>query len=440
MVEAYYKGIAPLNSRITEVNSNVTGFKDNDPQLGVATSINDWAEILNWMGIASRVYNGNGTMEQIKAHLNSGQPIIGFFYGRYSSDTAKYPDHVKPSAGHAMVIVGYNDAAGTVTVSDPGSGGNYYRSFSYDIFLNKLWTKHDMVAALYLSANKPVTPAPVTPAPVTPEPVTPKPAPDALEVSVSDIGYFTSTADDPNEKGLYLTVDASGGVPPYEFDGIIYIDDVHMAGFMGPNEGKKTLSFGKTMPSGSYRLELKVTDSRGAQKKISQPLFELAPIPDPLTGSVIDFGFFSSTADEPNEKGVIFAIGASGGVPPYHYSVDLFINEVNVGFIPDAQEGEISVSFGTDLPGGIYRVELKVTDSTGTKALSSNSLISSEEPIFIPGDTNGDETIDILDLVAIIDFIVSGTPPASEANADATGEGVIDILDLVWVIDQIVGG
>ncbi|MHC1785779.1 MAG: peptidoglycan DD-metalloendopeptidase family protein [Christensenellales bacterium] len=57
-----------------------------------------------------------------------------------------------------------------------------------------------------------------------------------------------------------------------------------------------------------------------------------------------------------------------------------------------------------------------------------------------PGDANGDGSIDILDLVSIIDYIVSGTNPTSLANADANGDGTVDIQDLVWVIDRIVGG
>ena len=55
------------------------------------------------------------------------------------------------------------------------------------------------------------------------------------------------------------------------------------------------------------------------------------------------------------------------------------------------------------------------------------------------GDANGDNVIDILDLVSIIDYIVSNTNPMSLANADANGDGTVDILDLVWVIDRIVG-
>ncbi len=58
----------------------------------------------------------------------------------------------------------------------------------------------------------------------------------------------------------------------------------------------------------------------------------------------------------------------------------------------------------------------------------------------LPGDANGDDHVDILDLVAIIDHIVSGIPCASMDNADANGDEIVDILDLVWIIDRIVSG
>ncbi len=57
----------------------------------------------------------------------------------------------------------------------------------------------------------------------------------------------------------------------------------------------------------------------------------------------------------------------------------------------------------------------------------------------LPGDANGDDSVDIMDLVAIIDHIVYGAPVVSELNADANEDGAIDIMDLVWIIDFIVG-
>ena len=60
--------------------------------------------------------------------------------------------------------------------------------------------------------------------------------------------------------------------------------------------------------------------------------------------------------------------------------------------------------------------------------------------IILPGDATNDGSIDIMDLVTIIDYIVSNTDPSSLTNADANGDGTVDIMDLVWIIDMIVGG
>jgi hypothetical protein len=59
-------------------------------------------------------------------------------------------------------------------------------------------------------------------------------------------------------------------------------------------------------------------------------------------------------------------------------------------------------------------------------------------PAELPGDANGDNSLNILDLVAIIDYIVSETPAVSMKNADANGDGEVDILDLVWIIDRMI--
>ena len=85
---------------------------------------------------------------------------------------------------------------------------------------------------------------------------------------------------------------------------------------------------------------------------------------------------------------------------------------------------------------------IKVEDASGQLAEATSNVFTITEPTgeVIPGDANKDGSIDIMDLVTIIDYIVSGTGAPSMANADANGDGTVDILDLVWVIDRIVGG
>jgi uncharacterized protein YjdB len=103
-----------------------------------------------------------------------------------------------------------------------------------------------------------------------------------------------------------------------------------------------------------------------------------------------------------------------------------------------------SYTGNTATEAGIYSASVTFTyDTVNYEAPAMPDLTWAIEPAAVsslPGDATSDGTIDILDLVSIIDWIVSNTSPASLTNADATGEGDIDILDLVWIIDKIVGG
>ena len=127
---------------------------------------------------------------------------------------------------------------------------------------------------------------------------------------------------------------------------------------------------------------------------------------------------------------------------------DLFAksNASYINLVPDMSHydlltasGFLPASYFMDSDGRIIKEVIGGHDYAGWSAIIDELLASlGTEPL--PGDANGDTIIDILDLVAIIDSIVSGTAPKSPENANANGEGGIDILDLVWVIDHIVGG
>ena len=61
-------------------------------------------------------------------------------------------------------------------------------------------------------------------------------------------------------------------------------------------------------------------------------------------------------------------------------------------------------------------------------------------PQSLPGDADADGEVGLLDLLAIIDNIVSDAPVASLANADMNGSGDLDLMDLLAIIDAIVRG
>ncbi len=57
-----------------------------------------------------------------------------------------------------------------------------------------------------------------------------------------------------------------------------------------------------------------------------------------------------------------------------------------------------------------------------------------------PGDVNGTLSIDILDIVLLVNYIVHGTPLPYDCAGDFSGDGNIDILDIVGVMNLILYG
>jgi hypothetical protein len=126
------------------------------------------------------------------------------------------------------------------------------------------------------------------------------------------------------------------------------------------------------------------------------------------------------------------------------FTHDGTVKTVALSGLPESVTPEYSGNAATEA--GTYIASVTFTyDTVNYEAPIMPDLTWVIEPAAdpkLPGDANADGKIDILDLVAIIDYIVSGTVPKSleNANANGSGDGAVDILDLVWVIDQIVGG
>ena len=52
----------------------------------------------------------------------------------------------------------------------------------------------------------------------------------------------------------------------------------------------------------------------------------------------------------------------------------------------------------------------------------------------VPGDINADGEVDIADIVAEIDYVLSGD---YSTQGDANGDGSVDVADIVYVIDYV---
>jgi hypothetical protein len=85
----------------------------------------------------------------------------------------------------------------------------------------------------------------------------------------------------------------------------------------------------------------------------------------------------------------------------------------------------------------VFDIELQTWSALDSSFLVSATPRKPGAPLH--GDANGDDVIDIRDLVSVIEFIVNGTKAKSMVNADANQDKVVDIRDLVWIIERIVG-
>jgi hypothetical protein len=60
---------------------------------------------------------------------------------------------------------------------------------------------------------------------------------------------------------------------------------------------------------------------------------------------------------------------------------------------------------------------------------------------YVPGDANGDGTVDISDVVYLIAYIFSGgSPPSPLLAGDANCDSMVDISDVVYLIAYIFSG
>lgn len=58
--------------------------------------------------------------------------------------------------------------------------------------------------------------------------------------------------------------------------------------------------------------------------------------------------------------------------------------------------------------------------------------------IKLPGDADDNNKVDVQDLLAIIEFIISGTEPASLYNADENDDNYVNIFDLMSICENLI--
>jgi aminopeptidase N len=128
-------------------------------------------------------------------------------------------------------------------------------------------------------------------------------------------------------------------------------------------------------------------------------------------------------------------LSAKGGTPPYKWR--LIQGMLPIGCSLDTLTGVIS---GTPLVvTTTYNFTVRAYDSSLPQKIDVQtlSLLIGPTP-YVRGDANKDETIDIGDIVYLINYVFySGTPPQPQESGDVNCDSLVDINDIVHLINFV---
>ncbi len=126
---------------------------------------------------------------------------------------------------------------------------------------------------------------------------------------------------------------------------------------------------------------------------------------------------------------------AKGGTEPYSFSI--VAGNLPAGITLGATDGMLT---GTPTENGLFTFTVEAVDNTSnTKQVEYTLTIA--ESTYIPGDADGSGSVDIDDVVYLINYIFSGGPAPTPIDAgDADGSCNVDIDDAVYLIMYIFSG
>ena len=110
--------------------------------------------------------------------------------------------------------------------------------------------------------------------------------------------------------------------------------------------------------------------------------------------------------------------------------------------VGNASERYIDLTFSAR--GEASTVEsMTVTNLTHTDipamTLSGTATLRLIDGSAMPGDVNGDGTVDVADIAAVISVMANGSAGDPPASADVNGDGTVDVADIASVISIMAG-
>ena len=104
------------------------------------------------------------------------------------------------------------------------------------------------------------------------------------------------------------------------------------------------------------------------------------------------------------------------------------------------------LEFSIPVPPGLTAARLRfvswqgVVASCGAVRNATFTAITSSPQSLHPGDVDGNGTVSIADVTALIDYLLGASSPVEVANADIDSDGVVNINDVTLLIDKLLSG
>lgn len=145
-----------------------------------------------------------------------------------------------------------------------------------------------------------------------------------------------------------------------------------------------------------------------------------------------DVEFSSVQLDKPFEAGNPQYKGFNRSFAGFNIYLDDFTTPVAENI------SEIYYLF-TGLAGGPHVAGVQSVYTTGSSDIITIEFAMPQT--LVPGDANCDGIVNVIDIIAIANYIMSANPePFCFNNADVNGDGIIDVIDLISTVNIIMGG
>lgn len=206
----------------------------------------------------------------------------------------------------------------------------------------------------------------------------------------------------------------------------------HYMGSQTPEGGAFELSRAITFGD---RLDVvaRVRDANGVEVPASQEIPITGSVPNPLTSTAV-----LSPDQVGHGERLTITHTPTGGKPPYETYAEITLWKAGnqIASYGSSRQGTAYYDVFSDGDTGKAVTYLKDADGRRSDRVTLNFTL--KPPTILKGDANKDGKVDVDDLAAIMDHLLTGIPCPSMNNADMDGNSKVDMADALALLQKLV--